>query len=85
MVLSVGVGIAWTCRLTELLIGHLYMATGFLFAILVGNGSNFGVIYMARFLEARRRGATLLDGIRIAHLETWRPTLTAACSAAASY
>src|SRR5262249_7746613 len=44
-----------------------------------------GIIYMARFLEARRRGATLLDGVRIAHRETWLPTLTAGFTAAASY
>src|SRR5262249_23575105 len=35
--------------------------------------------------EARRRGATLQDGVRIAHRETWLPTLTAGCTAAASY
>jgi uncharacterized membrane protein YdfJ with MMPL/SSD domain len=40
---------------------------------------------MARFLEARRRGASLLDGVRIAQRETWLPTLTAGCAAAASY
>jgi hypothetical protein len=40
---------------------------------------------MARFLEARRRGASLLDGVRVAHRQTWVPTLTAAAAASASY
>jgi hypothetical protein len=61
------------------------MATGFLFTIIAGNGINFAIIYMARFLEARRRGAGLQDGVRIAHRETWLPTLTAGLTAAASY
>ncbi len=85
MLLTIGIGVAWTFGVTQVLIGHLNMATGFLFTIIAGNGINFGIIYMARFLEARRRGATLLDGVRIAHRETWLPTLTAGCTAAASY
>jgi predicted RND superfamily exporter protein len=85
MLLTIGVGVSWTFGVTGVLIGHLNMATSFLFTIIAGNGINFGIIYMARFLEARRRGATLLDGVRIAHRETWLPTLTAAATAAASY
>ncbi len=85
MLLTIGVGVSWTFGFTELAIGHLNMATGFLFTIIAGNGINFGIIYMSRFLEARRRGASLLDGVRIAHRETWLPTLTAGLAAAASY
>ena len=85
MLLTIGVGVSWTFGVTQVLIGHLNMATSVLFTIIAGNGINFGIIYMARFLEARRRGATLLDGVRIAHRETWLPTLTAAATAAASY
>jgi predicted RND superfamily exporter protein len=85
MVLTIAMGVAWTFGITQVLIGHLNMATGFLFTIIAGNGINFGIIYMARFLEARRRGATLQDAVRIAHRETWLPTLTAGCTAAASY
>ncbi|HVY47464.1 MAG TPA: MMPL family transporter [Minicystis sp.] len=85
MVVTIAAGVAWTFGVTELVIGHLNMATGFLFTIVAGNGINFGIIYMARFLEARGRGASLLDGVRIAHRDTWLPTLTAGCAAAASY
>src|SRR6185295_18195124 len=38
-----------------------------------------------RFLEMRRKGASLSEGVRVAHRETWLPTLTAGCAAAASY
>lgn len=85
MLLTIGVGVAWTFGVTELAIGHLNMATGFLFTIVAGNGINFGVIYMARYLEARRAGEGLAEAVRIAHRETWLPTLTAGCAAAASY
>lgn len=85
MVLTIGIGVAWTFGLTEILVGKLNMATGFLFTIVAGNGINFGIIYMSRFLEARRRGASLQDGVRIAHRETWLPTLTAGLAASAAY
>ena len=85
MLITIGIGVSWTFGFTELAIGHLNLATSFLFTIIAGNGINFGIIYMSRFLEARRRGATLQDGVRIAHRETWLPTLTAGAAAAASY
>jgi predicted RND superfamily exporter protein len=85
MLLTIGVGVAWTFGVTQLFIGHLNMATGFLFSIVIGNGINFGIIYMARYLEARRNGSTLPEAVRIAHRETWLPTMTAGCAAAAAY
>ncbi len=85
MILTIAIGVAWTFGITELVVGHLNMATGFLFTIIAGNGINFGIIYMSRFLEARRHGASLLDGVRIAHRGTWLPTLTAGLAASASY
>jgi predicted RND superfamily exporter protein len=85
MVVTMAVGVSWTFGFTKLAIGHLNLATGFLFTIIAGNGINFGIIYMSRFLEARRLGASLQDGVRIAHRETWLATLTAGAAAAASY
>jgi len=85
MLITIAIGVSWTFGITQLAIGHLNMATGFLFTIVAGNGINFGIIYMARFLEARRLGATLLEGVRISHRETWLPTLMAGCAASAAY
>jgi predicted RND superfamily exporter protein len=84
MALTVGIGAVWTFGLAYLLIGHLNSSTGFLFSIVVGNGINFGIIYMARYMEARRTepvGAS----VRIAHLETWLATLAASGAATAAY
>ena len=44
-------------RRRELSIGYLNSSTGFLVSIVAGNGINFGIIYMARYLEARRARA----------------------------
>jgi predicted RND superfamily exporter protein len=85
MVLTIAVGLAWTFALTQVTLGHLNIATGFLFTIVGGNGINFGILYMARYLEELRGGATPEHAIRAAHLGTWRPTLTAAAAASGAY
>jgi predicted RND superfamily exporter protein len=82
---TIGCGLAWTFGLTQLAIGHLNVATGFLFSIVAGNGINFGIIYLARFFEERRRGVAPDAAIATAHATTWPSTLTAAVAAAASY
>jgi predicted RND superfamily exporter protein len=84
MGLTVGIGAVWTFGLAYLLVGHLNSSTGFLFSIIVGNGINFGIIYMARYLEARRM-APVRESLIIAHRETWLATLTASAAATAAY
>ena len=84
LLLTIGVGLAWTFGMTELTIGRLNIATGFLFTIIGGNGINFAIIYMARYLEARRT-MPLEPSLKVALKETWVPTLTAGAAAGASY
>ncbi|APR87850.1 exporters of the RND superfamily protein [Minicystis rosea] len=85
MLATIGVGLAWTFGMTQLAVGRLNMATGFLFSIVAGNGINFAILFMTRYVEARSHGADLADAVRTAHRETWRGTLTAAAAAAAAY
>jgi hypothetical protein len=87
MGLTIAAGLAWTFGATELAIGHLNVATGFLFSIVAGNGINFGIIYMARYFEERRapKSASPAEAVRTAHEETWPSTVTAAAAAAAAY
>jgi uncharacterized protein len=85
MLLTIVVGVSWSFGFTEVAIGQLNLATGFLFTIIAGNGINAGVIYMARYLEARRSGEPLATAIRVAHQETWVATLTACVAASAAY
>jgi predicted RND superfamily exporter protein len=82
---TMAVGLAWTFGATALAIGHLNVATGFLFSIVAGNGINFGIIYMGRYFEERRNGTPLGEAVAIAHEETWPSTLTAAVAAASAY
>lgn len=85
MGLTIAVGLSWTFGLTELALGHLNLATGFLFTIIGGNGVNTSIILMARYLEERRSGSVGAGAISRAITQTWHPTLTASAAAAASY
>ena len=85
MGLGIGIGVAWTFALTQLFIGRLNLATGFLFTIIAGNGINFSILLMARYLEERRRGTATEPALVEAMRCTWRPTLTAAATASAAY
>ncbi|MBI4955713.1 MAG: MMPL family transporter [Myxococcales bacterium] len=84
MMFTVGVGSVWTFALAYLLVGYLNNSSGLLFSIVVGNGINFGIIYMARYMEARRT-ETAAHAIRTAHARTWLSTLAAAAAAATAY
>ncbi len=85
MIITIAVGVSVTFGFTELLVGQLNMATGFLFTIIAGNGINSSIMYMARYLEARRDGSDSRTAVRLAHRDTWLPTLTAGCAASAAY
>jgi predicted RND superfamily exporter protein len=86
MGITIGIGIAWTFGAAWLMIGYLNSSTGFLVSIIAGNGINFGIIYMARYLEARRvQGKTSAEAVLVAHRETWLATLAAAGAAMLSY
>ncbi len=85
MGVTIVTGLAWTFGVTQLAIGHLNVATGFLVSIVAGNGINFGIIYTSRYLEARRDGEDVPRAIETAHRGTWLATLAAGTAAAASY
>jgi uncharacterized protein len=82
---TIATGLAWTFGATYLIIGHLNVATGFLFSIVAGNGINCGIMYMSRYLEARRAGESVEEAVATSHRETWIATLSAAVAAGASY
>jgi hypothetical protein len=69
------VSLLWTFGLTRLTIGYLNSSTGFLVSIIAGNGINYGIMYRARYIEARRDEATACDFDRLAHRDSWLPTL----------
>nr|HEX4314964.1 MMPL family transporter [Kofleriaceae bacterium] len=68
-----------------LTVGHLNAATAFLGAIIAGNGINYGILLIARFLEERRRGKELDDALAVAIAGTLRPTAVASLGASIAY
>nr|HEX4314145.1 MMPL family transporter [Kofleriaceae bacterium] len=69
-----------------LTIGHLNAATAFLGAIIAGNGVNYGILLIARFLEERRGRAGDADtALARAMVGTLRPTAIASLGAAIAY
>jgi predicted RND superfamily exporter protein len=82
---TIAVGCTLTFGFTEIALGHLNVATAFLFSIVAGNGINFGIIWMSRYLEERRPTRSIPGAIVRASDRTYGATLTAAGAAATAY
>ncbi len=83
---TIGVSLLWTFGLTRLTIGYLNSSTGFLVSIIAGNGINYGIMYMARYIEARRdEQRDVATSIRLAHRDSWVPTLAGSTTAMLAY
>jgi predicted RND superfamily exporter protein len=67
-----------------LTVGHLNAATAFLGAIIAGNGINYGILLIARYLEERRKH-DVDDAMAVAIVHTVRPTIIASFGAAIAY
>jgi hypothetical protein len=85
MGVTIAAALVWTLGVTDLVIGHLNVATGFLISIIAGNGINVGILYQSRYFEERRRGTPVADALRTTVQQTWQPTIIAAVASAASY
>jgi predicted RND superfamily exporter protein len=67
-----------------LTVGHLNAATAFLGAIIAGNGINYGILLVARYLEERKQ-ADVEPALATAITGTLLPTLVASLGAAIAY
>lgn len=85
LVLSLLASTLWTFGVSYFAVGYLNANSAFLGSIVLGNGINFGIIVLARYLEERRLGRGHLRATRIAIPLTAKATLTAALAAALSY
>jgi len=70
----------WPLGVTE-----LTSNTAFLGSIIVGNGINFGIVLLARYVEERRRGAGVEDAMVVGVSGARTATLSAALAAGVSY
>ena len=66
-------------------ITELNSNTAFLGSIIIGNGINFGIIQLARYVEARRSGESVQDALALALWATRKGTLSAALAAGVAY
>ncbi len=66
-------------------ITELNSNTAFLGSIIIGNGINFGIVQLARYVEARRGGHTVEDALAITLWGTRMGTLSAAVAAGVAY
>lgn len=66
-------------------ISELNSNTAFLGSIIIGNGINFGIILLARYVEARRNGRPIEEALALGLAGTRVGTLSAALAAAVAY
>jgi len=83
--LSILVAVAVTFGLTRLVIGYLNTQTAFLGAIVVGNGINYGLIYLARVHQLRRAGVPVAPACVDGAAASARATLVAAAGTSVSF
>jgi predicted exporter len=82
---ALAVGTLATFGVVRLTIGHLNSVTAFLSSIVVGNGINFGIIVLGRYLEERRGGRPHGEALAEALGGSFTGTLAAALAAGIAY
>ncbi len=85
LVTALFVGTLWTFGLSYFVVGYLNANSAFLGGIIIGNGINFGIIFLARYLEERRRGRDHETSLQISLSGTTKATWTAALAAGLAY
>ncbi|HSR99065.1 MAG TPA: MMPL family transporter [Kofleriaceae bacterium] len=81
---TLAIATAASFGVAALTVGHLNAATAFLGAIIAGNGVNYGILLIARYLEERRAHG-VEDALANAISGTLRPTVVASLGASIAY
>jgi uncharacterized protein len=81
---TIGIATVASFGLAAITVGHLNAATAFLGAIIAGNGINYGILLIARYLE-ERRSHDVDEALAHAIVGTLRPTIVASLGAAIAY
>jgi predicted RND superfamily exporter protein len=79
------VGCAWTFGLSHFIVGHLNASSAFLGPIIPGNGINFGLMLLARYIEERRAGRDMEGSVALSTRFTLQGTITASIAASIAY
>jgi predicted RND superfamily exporter protein len=81
---SLGLATVISFGIAAITVGQLNAATAFLGAIIAGNGINYGILLIARYLEERRKH-DMDTALAAAIVGTLRPTAVASLGAAIAY
>ncbi len=82
------IGVTWTFALARLIVGHVNIVTGFLVAVLIGLGIDFGVHIFIRFQQERRdtkHASDRKEAVIRAIVGTLPPALTSALTTAGTF
>ncbi len=82
---TIGIATAAAFGMAAFTVGHLNAATAFLGAIIAGNGINYGILMIARYLEERRQHEEMDPALAVAIGATLKPTAVASLGAAIAY
>ncbi len=85
LVYSVFIGCFWTFGLSYFVVGYLNANSAFLGSIIIGNGVNFGIIFLGRYFEERKRRVGHERATMISMVHTATATWTASLAAGLSY
>ncbi len=85
LVVSLFMGTLWTFGVSYFAVGYLNANSAFLGSIVIGNGINFGIVFLARYLEERRKDRNNTWSVHTAVTSTAKSTWTAALAAGLSY
>ena len=85
LILSLLIGTVWTFGVSFFEVGYLNANSAFMGSIVLGNGINFGIILLARFLEERRKHKGAPRSLAIAMDKTFSATVVAAGAAGLAY
>ncbi len=77
--------VLFTFAFAELSVDFLNTSTAFLGSIVIGNGVNPNIIWLARYFEQRRLGNDAVKAMAETHRSVWLGTLTASVAAALAY
>lgn len=85
LILALVAGTLWTFGVGFFQVGYLNANSAFMGSIVIGNGINFGIILLARFLEERTKRKGVPRSVAIAIEKTFTATLVAAGAAGLAY
>lgn len=82
---GLAVPVVITFAIAHVVVGELNTSTAFLGSIVVGNGVNPFIVWLARYFEERKRGLPVADAIPVTHEGVLVSTLAASLASAVAY